>query len=95
METTNLDNNLDEVCQTEACSSESSEKSLKCKWLNEKMPIAKQRKIAKIGLASSLALTTITGFVKHRHSKKIHTAAGIALVGFSLWHANLYGKPKK
>ncbi|AII14879.1 hypothetical protein CIG11343_1010 [Campylobacter iguaniorum] len=51
-----------------------------------------QRKTAKICMATSLGILTITAFnTKNKTSAKLHTIAGIAMVGFSLWHANLYG----
>jgi len=50
-----------------------------------------QRKLAKVALVTSMGLLTVTGFTKALpFSNKVHTLAGIALLGFSLWHVNLY-----
>jgi len=50
------------------------------------------RKVAKIGMSVTLAtvcLTALKGRNKIR-CEKLHTIAGIAFVGFSLYHAGLY-----
>ncbi len=65
-----------------------------CLKRKKKFDKAKQRKIAKAGLISSLAFTTVSGFVKGDYGKKVHVASGLALIGFSIWHSNLY-KSKK
>lgn len=58
--------------------------------------IKMKRKIAKIGMTASLGLLTLTGF-SHvlPYTKKTHAIAGLAMLGFSLWHANLYKNPHK
>ncbi len=73
------------------------EQSKKCKkkscCLKSSMPKVnkkKQKKIAKIGLVSILALTTVSGFMHSGTAKKVHIASGIALVGLSAWHVSLY-----
>lgn len=49
------------------------------------------RKVAKIGMSVSLATVCITSFnTKNSASAKLHTVAGWAFVGFSLYHAGLY-----
>ncbi|WP_297574714.1 helicase [uncultured Campylobacter sp.] len=53
-----------------------------------------QRKVAKVGMVASMGLLCATSFnLQGRGSKNIHTISGIALVGFSLWHAMLYETP--
>ena len=46
--------------------------------------------LAKHGMTLSLAALVATGFVGGKTSKRLHLAAGVALVGFSLWHHTLY-----
>ncbi len=69
-------------------------KKICCLKKERKFSKAKQRKIAKIGLVSTLALTTASGFVRKGFGKKIHLASGLAFIAFAAWHANLY-KSKK
>ncbi|MCD8213993.1 MAG: helicase, partial [Campylobacter sp.] len=50
-----------------------------------------QRNFAKVGMGVSLGLVTLTSFgMRNRFSKGIHIAAGVALIGFSLYHYGLY-----
>ncbi|WP_299549243.1 hypothetical protein [uncultured Helicobacter sp.] len=59
-----------------------------------KISIETKREIAKIGMSASLLLTAGSAlFLKNKSAKTIHITAGVALVGFSIWHASLY--PKK
>jgi len=55
-----------------------------------------QKEIAKVGMTVSMGLTVATAFkMKNRNMKNLHVTAGVALVGFSLWHHMLYqGKNK-
>ena len=54
-----------------------------------------QREIAKIGMTASMGITVATAFfMKDKMTRNLHTAAGTALVAFSLWHHFLYPKPK-
>ncbi|MDR0579472.1 MAG: hypothetical protein LBG21_02605 [Campylobacteraceae bacterium] len=54
-----------------------------------------KREIAKIGMTASLGILTLSAFMlKNKSAKKLHTAAGIALIGFSFWHHKLY-QPKQ
>lgn len=51
-----------------------------------------QRSAAKIAMGTSLALLAITALnLKNRQAVKLHTVSGVALIGFSVWHASLYG----
>jgi hypothetical protein len=53
------------------------------------------RAIAKSGMTLSLATLVLTGVGKGRCNWNLHTWAGIALVGFSVWHYNTYQKPER
>ena len=47
-------------------------------------------------MATSLFLTAgSTMFLKNKAARRLHIGAGIALIGFSLWHTSLYPKEKK
>ncbi len=55
-----------------------------------------KRELAKIGMTASMGITVVSGFyMKNKFMKNIHVAAGVALVGFCIWHHTLYNKPKK
>lgn len=46
-------------------------------------------------MSASLLLTAGSAlFLRNKTAKAVHTIAGVALVGFSLWHASLYPKTK-
>lgn len=60
---------------------------------DKKNVLEAKREIAKIGMSASLLLTAGSAlFLKNKTAKGIHITAGIALVGFSIWHASLYPK---
>ncbi len=49
--------------------------------------------LTKTGMAVSMGLLVWTGMGKGRRSRPgrtLHTWAGIALIGFSVWHYHLY-----
>ena len=46
--------------------------------------------IAKSGMVVSLGVLAWTGLGRGRQNKALHTWAGVALVGFSVWHYNAY-----
>jgi len=48
-----------------------------------------QKEIAKVGMTVSMGITVATAF-KMKSRKVLHVGAGVALVGFSLWHHLLY-----
>lgn len=48
------------------------------------------KSLTKAGAVFSLAGLVWTALGKGRRSKCLHTWAGIALVGFSVWHYNTY-----
>jgi hypothetical protein len=53
---------------------------------DSKLILADQRQIAKAGMASSLGTLFITGFFRFKGARMLHTWAGWALLGFSIWH---------
>lgn len=55
------------------------------------LDIDAHRSFAKAGMSVSLAALVLTAFgMKNKTIKKIHIAAGVAMVGFSIYHAGLY-----
>ena len=55
--------------------------------------LAEQREIAKAGMVSSLGTLFITGLFKFKGARMLHTWAGWALLGFSVWH-HILSSPK-
>lgn len=50
-----------------------------------------QKEIAKVGMTVTMGVTVVTAFkMKNKTMKNLHVGAGVALVGFSLWHHLLY-----
>ena len=55
-----------------------------------------KKEAAKIGMTASMAIVIGTSFgMKSKIMKNLHIGAGVALVGFSLWHHMLYQPSKK
>ena len=55
-----------------------------------------KKEVAKIGMTASMAIVIGTSFgMKSKIMKNLHVGAGVALVGFSLWHHMLYQPSKK
>ena len=55
-----------------------------------------KKEAAKIGMTASMAIVIGTSFgMKSKVMKNLHIGAGVALVGFSLWHHMLYQPSKK
>ena len=55
-----------------------------------------KKEAAKIGMTASMAIVIGTSFgMKSKIMKNLHVGAGVALVGFSLWHHMLYQPSKK
>lgn len=55
--------------------------------------IEEKKSIAKIGMTASLGSLVVTGLMRGRGAKALHIWSGIALMGFSWWHHQLY-QPK-
>ncbi len=64
--------------------------------MNDVFDLETKKELAKLGMAASLgAAVFTTPFLKHnRLMRKVHTGAGVLLVGFSLWHHRLYQPPR-
>ncbi len=90
----NQEYNAPETQQVESSQCETSTRKVCCLKKKMKVSKVKKRKIAKIGLVSTLALTTVSGFVKGGYGKKVHVASGLAFLGFAAWHASLYRAKK-
>lgn len=55
-----------------------------------------KKEIAKIGMTATLGTTVVTSmFMKNKAMKKLHVGAGVALIGFAIWHHSLYIPIKK
>ncbi|MDR1460057.1 MAG: hypothetical protein LBI78_00225 [Campylobacteraceae bacterium] len=55
-----------------------------------------KKEIAKVGMTLSLGILTASAFMlKNKTAKKVHVAAGVALIGFSYWHHKLYQSGNK
>lgn len=52
--------------------------------------IATQRKLAKAGMGASLGVLVWSGMARSRKAMRYHTLAGVALLGFTVWHIALY-----
>lgn len=53
--------------------------------------LSSQRRFAKNAMIVSLGITTISGLMMHgKAARYLHYTAGAALVGFSIWHHQLY-----
>jgi hypothetical protein len=51
-----------------------------------KNAVAARRELAKAGMVSSLGTLFLTGFLRFKGTRLLHTWAGWALLGFSIWH---------
>jgi hypothetical protein len=59
------------------------------------LSLAKQKELAKTGMIITMGATLVTAcFMKGKAAKRLHIAAGVGLVGFSIWHHQLYKKQK-
>ena len=52
--------------------------------------IQEKRSAAKTAMLCSLGALAVTGFMKGRGAKTLHLWSAIALIGFSVWHHQLY-----
>jgi hypothetical protein len=52
------------------------------------------RSAAKVGMGTAMGVLVYTGFKRGRKYMNAHTWAGMALLGFTLWHIYLY-QPKR
>ncbi|MBW2707997.1 MAG: hypothetical protein JRD04_01725 [Deltaproteobacteria bacterium] len=54
------------------------------------MEKSEMKELAKSGMVVSLGVLVWTALGKGRQNRALHTWAGVAAVGFSVWHYNLY-----
>jgi hypothetical protein len=63
--------------------------------MGERKQILKaSRTVAKVGMGLSMGTLVYTGFKRGRKYMNTHSWAGMALLGFTLWHVYLY-QPKR
>jgi hypothetical protein len=56
-----------------------------------KLPsVATQRTLAKTGMGLSMGVLVWSAMVRGRKAMRYHTLAGVAMIGFSVWHIALY-----
>jgi hypothetical protein len=53
-------------------------------------PMQKKRRYTKYAMTAALGVLVVSGFEKGKTAKKLHVAAGAALVGLSIYHTYLY-----
>lgn len=61
---------------------------------NDRNTLRVKRKTAIAGMTVCMAALVVTGYNRGRSMRKIHSWAGLALIGLSVWHWRLY-QPKK
>lgn len=52
--------------------------------------VVTQRSTAKAGMGVSLGVLVWTAMARSRKVMRYHTLAGVALLGFTVWHLTLY-----
>jgi hypothetical protein len=55
-----------------------------------KSSVPLQRTVAKTGMAASLGVLVWSAMARGRGVMRYHTLAGVALLGFAVWHIALY-----
>lgn len=60
------------------------------KTLESKGPKPGKRSVAKLGMTLSMGALVATGMMRGRGAKVLHLWSGLALIGFSAWHYQLY-----
>jgi len=53
------------------------------------------RSLAKTGMVASMVTAIYSGFASGKLARLIHPWAGLAMVGFTLWHHQLNTKPRR
>ena len=53
----------------------------------------RHREVSKAGMTASLGGLVVTGFMRGAGASTLHIWAGMALIGFTLWHVSLYQPP--
>jgi len=54
-----------------------------------------KRSAAKIGLTMSMGALVATGLMRGRGARILHIWSGLALIGFSAWHHQLYRSARR
>ncbi len=64
--------------------------------MSDAFDLETKKELAKLGMAASLGVAVFTApfLRRNRILRKVHTGAGAMLVGFSLWHHQLYQPPR-
>ena len=65
-------------------------KFLPQKNVRNNQTVATQRKLAKTGMGVSMGVLVWTAMARSRKVMRYHTLAGVALLGFTVWHMALY-----
>ena len=65
------------------------------KNMRKNQTIATQRKLAKTGMGASMGVLVWSAMVRGRKAMHYHTLAGVALLGFTVWHIALYKSRNK
>jgi ribosomal protein L21E len=58
--------------------------------MRKNQTIATQRTLAKAGMGASMGVLVWSAMVRGRKAMRYHTLAGVALLGFTVWHIALY-----
>ncbi len=58
-------------------------------------PKAGKRSVAKIGMTLSMGALVATGMMRGRGARVLHLWSGLALIGLSAWHYQLYQPERK
>lgn len=52
--------------------------------------IVRERRVARIGMTAAMGALMATGLMRGRGARVFHIWSGLALIGLSVWHHNLY-----
>ncbi len=59
------------------------------------VPVTTQRTLAKTGMGISMGVLVWSAMARGRQALRYHTLAGVALLGFTVWHIALYKSRNK
>ncbi len=85
----------DQLDQDEISTAVNNNLSRSTKLLNLALTAKDKKKVAKIGMMTSLGSLVLSGLMKFKGHKRLHTWSGIALLGFSFWHHRLNKRKSK
>lgn len=90
-----LTENTEQIIDTKTIETKTTETtSHKCAFCFPKFSEKEKRQLVKHGMVASLAITTLSGFLPMKYSKKIHTIAGLSFLGLCAMHT-IQNTPKK